>query len=378
MAVITRLTRFNKVSGKEGVYVGEQDAEVKVADATNGGTLYIGGSPILATAAELNAAAGTGVDSGELDLLDGAIAGTVVANKAVAAGADKNVDVLAIADLKLGSGAGTSVTSTAAELNILDGVTSTAAELNILDGVTSTAAELNILDGVTSTAAELNILDGVTSTAAELNALDGITSTVSELNILDGVTSSAAELNILTGVTSTSAELNVLDGITSTVSELNILDGVTSSAAELNILTGVTSTSAELNILDGVTSTAAELNIVDGVTATAAEINTAADVSTQVETVAAAGALTGTITNSKLALVGAGAVTLAAPSADMLGKIKLVEMTVDNGDVTLALTNVDGGTNTTTCTWANVGEALILVGGVSKWHVFKELGVVLT
>jgi len=55
---------------------------------------------------------------------------------------------------------GTNVTSTAAELNILDGVTSTAAELNILDGVTSTAAELNILDGVTSTAAELNLVDG--------------------------------------------------------------------------------------------------------------------------------------------------------------------------------------------------------------------------
>jgi len=41
---------------------------------------------------------------------------------------------------------GTAVTTTAAELNILDGVTSTAAELNILDGVTSTAAELNYND----------------------------------------------------------------------------------------------------------------------------------------------------------------------------------------------------------------------------------------
>ena len=59
--------------------------------------------------------------------------------------------------------ASTTVTSTAAELNILDGVTSTAAELNILDGVTSTAAELNILDGVTSTAAELNLVDGITA-----------------------------------------------------------------------------------------------------------------------------------------------------------------------------------------------------------------------
>ena len=83
---------------------------------------------------------------------------------------------------------GTLITSTAAELNILDGVTATAAELNILDGVTSTTAELNILDGVTATAAELNILDGVTSTAAELNILDGVTSTAAELNLVDGIT----------------------------------------------------------------------------------------------------------------------------------------------------------------------------------------------
>ena len=92
--------------------------------------------------------------------------------------------------------AGTAVTSTAAELNILDGVTSTAAELNILDGVTSTTAELNILDGVTATAAELNIMDGVTATTAELNIMDGVTSTAAELNILDGVTSFLDEDNM--------------------------------------------------------------------------------------------------------------------------------------------------------------------------------------
>ena len=73
---------------------------------------------------------------------------------------------------------GTTVTSTAAELNILDGVTATTAELNILDGVTATTAELNILDGVTATTAELNILDGVTATTAELNYVDGVTSAI--------------------------------------------------------------------------------------------------------------------------------------------------------------------------------------------------------
>jgi hypothetical protein len=55
-------------------------------------------------------------------------------------------------DLTVGSWKidGTAVTSTAAELNILDGVTATAAELNIMDGVTATTAEINYLDGVTS------------------------------------------------------------------------------------------------------------------------------------------------------------------------------------------------------------------------------------
>ena len=62
-------------------------------------------------------------------------------------------------DVGLWKVGGTAVTSTAAELNLLDGVTATTAELNILDGVTSTAAELNILDGVTATTAELNYLD---------------------------------------------------------------------------------------------------------------------------------------------------------------------------------------------------------------------------
>ena len=44
---------------------------------------------------------------------------------------------------------GTAVTSTAAELNILDGVTATATELNKLDGVTATTAELNYVDVTT-------------------------------------------------------------------------------------------------------------------------------------------------------------------------------------------------------------------------------------
>jgi hypothetical protein len=66
---------------------------------------------------------------------------------------------------------------------------------DLLDGTTAIAPNLTAGSwkvggvAVTSTAAELNILDGVTATAAELNALDGITATVTELNYTDGVTS---------------------------------------------------------------------------------------------------------------------------------------------------------------------------------------------
>ena len=142
----------------------------------------------------------------------------------------------AVTTLKVG---GVAVTSTAAEINLLDGVTSTTAELNILDGVTSTAAEINLLDGVTSTTAELNILDGVTSTAAELNILDGVTSTATELNILDGVTATTAELNLLDGVSATTTELNYVDGVTSAIQTQ--LNAKTNDGDNVNVLVGTTS-----------------------------------------------------------------------------------------------------------------------------------------
>ncbi len=142
---------------------------------------------VTATAAELNILDGVTSTTAELNLLDiSALIGSIEASKAVVVDSNKDItgfrnitltgeldagslDVSGNADIDgtLETDAlsinGTVVTSTAAELNILDGVTSTAAELNILDGVTSTAAELNILDGVTATAAELNVLDGVTA-----------------------------------------------------------------------------------------------------------------------------------------------------------------------------------------------------------------------
>ena len=111
--------------------------------------------------------------------------GTVEASKVVVAGTNKNVDVLAIADLKLGAGAGTSVTSTAAELNILDGVTSSAAEINILDGVTKTFSEINAL--AVGVAGSYKIARGVTAIgAASEDIVTGLTTVVAAVVSLVG------------------------------------------------------------------------------------------------------------------------------------------------------------------------------------------------
>jgi hypothetical protein len=101
----------------------------------------------------------TSISAGYTQLLHvGDTDGVDASTKRVVFDGDGTTTALEISGASVGAKSGASllqggvaITSTATELNILDGVTSTTAELNILDGVTSTTAELNILDGVTST-----------------------------------------------------------------------------------------------------------------------------------------------------------------------------------------------------------------------------------
>lgn len=118
--------------------------------------------------------------------------------------------------------------------------------------------------------------------------------------------------------------------------------------------------------ISDLTVTADELNILDGCTATYAELNVAADVSDQTETLEATGAISVVKRITKLATAAPGACTLAAPNAALLGAVKVIEMTTDNGDVTLATTNIVGSGGTT-ITFDAVGDAVVLVGGVAAW-----------
>ena len=197
--------------------------------------------------------------------------------------------------LTLGS---TAVTSTAAELNLLDGVSGLVqADFTKLAAITSSATELNLLDGVSGLVqADFTKLAAMTLSAADLNILAGGTSATST-TVVDAdrvvfnddgtmkqvaVTDLAAyfddEITAMPNLVSVGA-LNsgsITSGFTSidvgsgaitttgtiTAGAITVGDAVLSEA-ELEILDGANVTTAELNIMDGGTSATA-ITVVDG------------------------------------------------------------------------------------------------------------------
>ena len=185
---------------------------------------------------------------------------------------------------------GTAVTSTAAELNILDGVTATATEINLIDGdssagTTAVADADGIItnDGGTmrlTTAATFKTYfqQGISSAADDISAGDAaVNLTTTSGNIT--IDAAANDTDIIFKGTDDSSDITMLtlDGSDAGSATFNdkvtIGDGklvlnstaVTSTAAELNLLDGVSGlVQADLTKLAAVDSTAAELNIVDG------------------------------------------------------------------------------------------------------------------
>ncbi len=141
---------------------------------------------------------------------------------------------------------GVAVTSTAAELNILDGVTSTAAELNILDGVTTNTTELNYLDGTTlGTAVASKVLACDASKDLNLNGGDFTAVlgtftgnlTVNSNYVMEGY---ATGRNVMR-VTYIKIEAGGTPGTNLTVSDISTTNNTYNSVSTLTTSTNITS-----------------------------------------------------------------------------------------------------------------------------------------
>ena len=121
--------------------------------------------------------------------------------------------------------------------------------------ITSTAAEINKLDGFTGVAADLNYAKDLRATgvtSSEFDKLDGLTATTAELNFTDGVTSNIQTQ--LDGKQASGSYQATITGAATTIDSENLTANraVVSNASGKIAVSAVTST--ELGYLDGVTS----------------------------------------------------------------------------------------------------------------------------
>jgi len=159
--------------------------------------------------------------------------------------------------------AGVLITSSASELNILDGATLSTTELNYVDGVTS-AIQTQIDSKQNTLTFGISNTNSVRIDSAEVaddeyarftsNGLESrsYSEVRTDLGLVVGTNVQAYDADLTTLSSMQVGAASALSLLTAT--EIQILDGATLSTAELNILDGATLSTTELNYVDGVTS----------------------------------------------------------------------------------------------------------------------------
>ncbi len=206
---------------------------------------------------------------------DGGVAVTALTFDMSAAGKATFNDQVVVGDGKLVLNS-TAVTSTAAELNLLDGVSGLVqADLTKLAALDATATELNLLDGATSASSvtladadRIIVNDSGTMKQVAISALNAYTSAsiaADDITIGDGavlLSTSSGDITIDAAANDSDIIIKGTDGGVDTT--FLTIDGSAAGAATFNSTvtttglvigsTAVTTTPAELNLIDGGTS----------------------------------------------------------------------------------------------------------------------------
>jgi hypothetical protein len=289
------------------VFLSQDTLAVRGLGTVDIGTMYLGGTKVTSTAAEINILDTVTAVAADLNAIAGIDGNLSVTGTQIDIPTGFTFDVDDVGGLKIGNVA---TTWSAAESNLLTGITTTvAADITAIAGIDGnlsvTGTQIDIPTGFTLdiddvgglkvgnvatswSAAESNILTGVTGTvAADITAIGGadgnITFVTTEMNIPTGFTLDVADVGALqianVAVSPDAAEINILDGVTTTVAaDITAIAGadgnITFVTTETNIPTGFTLDIADVGALQianvAVAPDAAEINILDGVTGTVA------------------------------------------------------------------------------------------------------------
>ena len=234
--------------------------------------------------------------------------------------------------------------------------------------IANTQTALTVTTLTAPTVNSTNVDAGASGTAG---TVDVFPATAANGKLIVSATNAGGAFNttVTNSTMGQSSVISIPDPGTAT-SKFVLQDGTNTTAT----ITTITATTVNATTVD---ATTLEINNV-AVGSTAAEIDRQCDISLQTETIAEGGVVSVTKRVTKIVSTGAGADTIAAPDASSLGQVKVIEMTGGEHDVTLALTNVQGGSAATTATFSDINDTLVLVAGTLKWNVVSEAGVVLS
>ncbi len=180
----------------------------------------------------------------------------------------------------------TGLIATAADLNALAGTAGdvTSADFVKLGDITASATEINTLNGLVAVSSELNILAGTSASAGDINGIAGINAlgiditefqylvglsenvqaALNTITPLTGLTSSVDDLNLLKGAFSgsgafsggaiQSAEIAHLNGVSSSIQDQLNSKRNTADTIGIAEITGASITTTELNYSSGLVS----------------------------------------------------------------------------------------------------------------------------